>query len=156
MLCIRKAQGGPKILMRVGASLIPTSEAIINFSFCTVPPQAGSGICSSVASTLLMRRGRGSSPGLVVTPFGEPELTHERPSRCWSLDHWGENGAQGNCSSVRTPGIFTDHDKQGHAALLIWMPAAQGACSWPTTWHEGLGPGLRWVQKAFTLDLRPQ
>lgn len=32
--------------MRVGASLILTSEKIINLSFCTVPPQAQSGIYS--------------------------------------------------------------------------------------------------------------
>lgn len=49
------------------------------------------------------------------------------------------------------PGIFPDHYEQGHSVL----PDARDVCCWPTTWHEGLGPGLRWPRWASILDLRP-
>lgn len=68
-------------------------------------------------------------------------LTHERPSSCWSLGHWGTRvrmvswmslGSQDSCSSIRAPGIFTAHCEQGHPALLVLIPAAPGAHFWCT------------------------
>lgn len=66
-----------------------------------------------------------------------------------SLGYGDKHGVQDSGSSIRTPGIFIHHYEQGHSALPLRMPAAQGACSWPTTQHEELSSGLRWMQGVF-------
>jgi hypothetical protein len=72
------------------------------------------------------------------------------------MGHWTSLGSQDSHTSVRTPGIFTDHYEQGHSALPVWKPAAKGTCSWSTIQPKGLGPGQRDQLGAFILGPRSQ